>query len=435
MYYDDMPKKTVDSSVVKATAPELDKQLKKHVGAIHTSGDLSFLERKLSNILLVSAYDDLLTKRTHSIPVNILCPLLGWDDSKNYTRLKSALKKLASTPIEFNLNHDGVEDWETMSILSWAQIKGGICSFRYDEALAEKFYDPEIYAMINLHIQRKLDGAYALTLYENCVRYRPNNKKKHGSTGEWSLSLFRSIIGANSKHYDDFRRLNSKIIKPAIAQINKLTDIFLTATPVKQGTQVVGIKFDVADNPNTSNQTSLDGLSLQESVDANAEIKALTVYKNLIKHGVSERAAIMMINTEGSERMQEIVSYTETRAKKIKNTGAYIKRLVDEKAHVGLTEYQKQELEAKEKAVQTTIEKQEAEKTQEQKEADLQKQKRQVISDAFDALPDERKDELRAMYSDTLTDMTKAYFIKEGEKGSMHKVKFLNFIEPLLNQE
>jgi hypothetical protein len=74
-------------------------------------------------------------------------------------------------------------------------------------------------------------------------------------------------------------------------------------------------------------------------------------------------------------------------------------------------------------------------KSQEQVEADLQKQKRQAVSDAFDALPDERKDELRAMYSDTLTDMTKAYFVKEGERGSMHKVNFLKFIEPLLNQE
>jgi plasmid replication initiation protein len=435
VYDGGMPKKTVESSIVNVTAPELDKQLKKHVGAIHTSGDLSFLERKLSNILLVSAYDDLLTKRTHSIPVNILCPLLGWDDSKNYTRLKDALKKLASTPIEFNLHNDGVDDWQTMSILSFAQIKGGICSFRYDEALAEKFYDPEIYAMINLQIQRKLDGAYALTLYENCVRYRPNNKKKHGSTGEWSLALFRSIIGATSKHYDDFRRLNSKIIKPAIAQINKVTDIFLTAFPVKQGTQVVGIRFEVSDNPNTANQTSLDGLSLAESVEANAEIKALAVYKNLIKHGVSERAAIMMINTEGAERMQEIVSYTENRAKKIKNTGAYIKRLVDEKAQVGLTEFQKQELEAKEKAAQAAITKKEAERSHEEQEADLQKQKRQAISEAFDALADDRKDELRAMYSDTLTDMTRSYFVKEGEKGSMHKIKFLNFIEPLLKTE
>lgn len=432
-----MAKKIVESSVTEIVAPDLDKRLKKHVGAIHTSGDLSLLERKLSNILLVSAYDDLLTKRTHSIPVNILCPLLGWDESKNYTRLKDALKKLASTPIEFNLHKDGEDDWQVMSILSWAQIKGGVCSFRYDEALAEKFYDPEIYAMINLRIQRMFEGAYALNLYENCVRFRPNNKKTHGSTGEWSMELFRSIIGATAKHYDEFKRLNSKIIKPAVAQINKVSDIFLVPTVIKQGTQAVGIKFDVSDNPNTTAQTSLDGLSLQETVETNAEVKALAVYKQLIKHGVTERAAIMMINTEGPERMQEIVHYTELKANanKVKNTGAYIKRLVDEKAQVGMTEFQKQKQEAAKKAVQTTIEAEVVEKTQAQIEKDELKQKRQLVSDAFDALPEERRIDLRNQYAATLSDLTRSYFEKEGERGSMHKVKFLNFIEPLLSQE
>jgi hypothetical protein len=42
-------------------------QLKKHVAAIHTSVDLSLLERKTANVLLLNAYDTLLTRRTHTL--------------------------------------------------------------------------------------------------------------------------------------------------------------------------------------------------------------------------------------------------------------------------------------------------------------------------------------------------------------------------------
>ena len=42
--------------------------LKKHAAAIHCSGELSLVERKLSNILLLNAYEDLLTMDVHTIP-------------------------------------------------------------------------------------------------------------------------------------------------------------------------------------------------------------------------------------------------------------------------------------------------------------------------------------------------------------------------------
>ena len=97
-------------------------------------------------------------------------------------------------------------------------------------------------------------------------------------------------------------------------------------------------------NPSAENQTTLDGLSLKESVDTHSDIKSLPVYKTLLKHGVSERLAIRMLAEEGEERMQQLVQYTEekNRQRTIKSTGAYIKKLVDDKATVGETEFQKE---------------------------------------------------------------------------------------------
>src|SRR6187455_515998 len=82
-------------------------QFKKNVAAIHTSGNFSLLERKMVNVLLLNAYDDLLSRRTHTIPVNHLCAMLGWDESFNIASLKKVLLRLAATPIEFNIMEDG----------------------------------------------------------------------------------------------------------------------------------------------------------------------------------------------------------------------------------------------------------------------------------------------------------------------------------------
>ena len=45
--------------------------VKKHVAAIHVSGKLTLLQRKLSNVLLLNAYDTLTSQGKHSIDARI----------------------------------------------------------------------------------------------------------------------------------------------------------------------------------------------------------------------------------------------------------------------------------------------------------------------------------------------------------------------------
>ena len=79
------------------------RKLKKHVAAIHTDGQLSLLQRKLSNVLLVNAYDNLLTESEHEIDEKTLCVMLGYD-SNDRQPLKRALKALAAIQAEWDLS-------------------------------------------------------------------------------------------------------------------------------------------------------------------------------------------------------------------------------------------------------------------------------------------------------------------------------------------
>lgn len=328
----------------------IEQRLKKSVGAIHSSGNLTLVQRKLANVLLYSAYDNLLAKRTHTIPVSIMSAMLGWEVSNNIALLKESLLALQKTSIQFNLREDGHEVWESMTMLSYANIKNGVCTWRYDEALAEKLYDPAMFAMINLKVQRQLDTAYALNLYENLYRFRNTNQ---GSTGEWSLEFFREIIGATADYYNEYSELNRKIIKPSLVKINKDTDIEVILETVKKSRQVVGLKFFVREKmgEEKENTTStLPGTSPKDAIDACAELRNTEAFKALIKHGISEKLAFVWIQEKGEREVLDLVAYTEERDTQnlIKtNTRTYLTGLVKAGAEVGQSEYEKQKIETK----------------------------------------------------------------------------------------
>jgi plasmid replication initiation protein len=305
-------------------------QFKKHVAAIHTSGELSLLERKTANVLLLNAYDALLTRRTHTLPVKHLCAMLGWDESNNIERLQEALRKLASTSIEFNMMEDGKHVWRVMAMLSYGDIEEGVCTYRYDEYLAERLYDPEMYATINIGVQRCFEGSYALTLYENCIRY-----KSVGSTGWLELERFRRIMGADAVLYDDFRRLNERVIKPSLKEINRVSDIQLAPEFQKQGRKVSAVRFLITENPQ---QTLLKPVIQDE----HTAIRESELFKRLLEHGIGERLAILWI-LQDEARARQVVEYVEAKAlkKQVKgSTAGYIRTLYEGDAVVGKSPFE-----------------------------------------------------------------------------------------------
>ncbi len=81
-----------------------------------------------------------------------------------------------------------------------------------------------------------LSSTYSIRIYELLQQFR--------STGERTISLndFRSMLAIEDK-YQQFKDLNKMIIKPAIAELNKKSDLAVTAETVKKGRNVVALRF------------------------------------------------------------------------------------------------------------------------------------------------------------------------------------------------
>jgi len=338
-------------SKLKPSEKVLPQMLKKHVAAVHTSGVLSLVERKVANILLLNAYNDLVPEDgrevRHRIPVGCLGSMVGWDDSNNISSLKAALVSLQKTTVEFNLMKDGKETWESMSMLSYASVRNGVCTYGYVSELARKLSDPDVFATINVGIQKRFKGGYSLTLYENCARYR--NVK---STGWLELRQFRRLMGADAEMYNDFKRLSSFVIKKSVEEVNTVSDIKLAVEYERRGRKVVALRFVVAENP----QKSLFGPALLNDDELDA-IRASETFKRLRAHGVGERLALAAIKQD-PEQARLAIDTAEARDQEggIKTTtGAYITKLIEVKAELGQTEYDKQkELTRKKKKSKAT---------------------------------------------------------------------------------
>lgn len=249
-----------ESEQIKAGSTELTSQvsskdqameLKKAAPAIHIAsknGRLSFLQRKVGNILLYNAYPDLLNREIHSIRIKDLAESVGFN-SNDYELLKTSLKQLRNIAIEWNvLNNEGKEKWGISSMIAEAQIENGLITYSYPPMLRKLLYNPEIFARIDLRVQKRFSGNYALSLYENCYRFKSN-----GTTGMIPLETWKKLIGVETGGtYEIFKNLNRKIIKPAVEEINAVSDIFVTVEYIKEGKKVVGLKFDIIDNPGFS---------------------------------------------------------------------------------------------------------------------------------------------------------------------------------------
>ena len=331
--------------------------VKKHVATIHITGVLSLVERKLANVLLLNAYDELLTKQTHTLPITHLLAMMGWEESNNIGRLQDAIKKLAGTPVEFNLMNDGKVSWHAMAMISYGSIDGGVCTYSYAEFLAKQLYSPEIYATINLGIQRLFESGYALALYENCIRY-----KSVGSTGWWSVEKFRALMGGTKNSYDEFKYLRREAIEKPVDEINRVSDIRLQPEFRRQGRRIAELRFLVSDAPQQ--------LALKPAAnDAHSGIRDSDLFKKLRSHGIGDRLAIAWI-LQDEGRARATVEYVEARAKKNQvkgSTAGYIRTLFEGGAEVGKSVFDS-ELEEQVRVAAETKKREEAEKRRKAKE-------------------------------------------------------------------
>ena len=224
--------------------------------AIQIQSKISLLQRRAWNVLLANAYNELPDKDIHSVSMVELAAKLGFD-SGNQEYLKELLRSLRSCEVEWNLlNKDNKQVWGVASLLASAEIENGICTYGFAPHLRLKLHNPRIYAKLNLRLQNQFRSQYALVLWEICFDYFDTDRDQ-GETPFIPLETFKSLMGLAETDYPVFKVLNRDLIKPAIKEINDLTNYLVEVEPKRLGRRIGELKFRI---------TKVKQIPIQESI-------------------------------------------------------------------------------------------------------------------------------------------------------------------------
>ena len=249
--------------------------------AIQIQSKISLLQRRAWNVLLANAYNELPNKNIHRVSVTELAKKLGFN-SHNQDYLKEILEALVDCTVKWNLlNKDNKQIWGVASLLGSAEIENGICTYSFAGHLRLKLYNPRIYAKLNLRLQNQFKNQYALVLWEVCFDYFDTDRDQ-GETPFIPLATFKDMIGLEPDEYPVFGFLNRDVIKPAIKEINNLTDYHVEVEQKRRGRRIAELKFRIS---------RVKQIPIQESLFPDIE-NLPPVAVELIQAGIDRKVAI-----------------------------------------------------------------------------------------------------------------------------------------------
>lgn len=197
---------------------------------------LTLADRRLFNILLRTAFGpDLATEnRRFEIPIVELR-----ETHESNDRLVQSIEALMTTVVTIG-RPDGSTD--RVQLLGWNNLSDprrsrGTLKYSIPPELALLLKDSTVFAKLELEVLRAFTSKYALALYESVAR---RVRLKHVFMERFALDDFREIMGVEKGKLTTYGNLNQYAIKPALLEVNALSDFTVSIIPEKTGRRVTG---------------------------------------------------------------------------------------------------------------------------------------------------------------------------------------------------
>jgi plasmid replication initiation protein len=415
------------------------KEVVKHSGAIQVSNDrISLLQRKIWNVLLANAYDDLLNKEIYSIKLKDLASILRFD-SKNFEFLKEAVAEMQTILIQWNILDKDRAAWVSSQFLGEVAIKphSGVIDYSWGPEMRKKLHSPTMYAKISLAIQSRFKSKYSLILYELCLDYFMKKQGK-GETPWIDIEDFKKLLGVeNDKYCQKFYHMNHAVIKKALTEINKESDIFVQMDKKRECRKIIALKFHISPSPNTRNiLTRLTEVPKQEALPFESEEKRKQeLYDRMTKYFcLRDKQAKEILNSMFDlDQIEDILAMLERKIRRdeIMNVGAYAYKALKEDYRPKRSFF---EIEKEQEA--QTRKKQHTNQVKEQEILErLLHEYQDVKRDALGRIPPERMADVLKNFEQSLNDFTKRIYRENGLNSPAVKESLLSFVAESLGDQ
>lgn len=191
-------------------------------------------ETILYNQLLAAAWNDIKTKPVHKV---LKASLRGTHESND--RLHEAFDRLMGAWAKIRARDPATGEMATFRVHLLGTNKeedkdDGYFYFTFPPDLLAVISQSKAWATIKSHIMYALRSKYSIRLYE-MVERRIGMMKQYE---EFSVDDFRAMLGVPEDKLERFADFNKHCLKPAIEEVNYLTDFEVTVMAIKRGRTV-----------------------------------------------------------------------------------------------------------------------------------------------------------------------------------------------------
>ena len=172
-------------------------------------------------------------------------------------------------------------------LLAEVRISDGICFYQFPHTLRLKLHNPRVYAKLNLRLQNQFTSKYALVLWELCFDYF-DTARDQGETPFIPLETYRELMGLQADDYTTFKSLNQWVVKPAIKEINDLTNYHVEVEQKRIGRRIGELKFRI---------TRAKHIPIQESLFPDIENLPVVAFE-LVQANIDRKVALQIADKE-----------------------------------------------------------------------------------------------------------------------------------------
>jgi hypothetical protein len=291
-------------------------ELRKAVEAIAIqpkSGKITLLTRKLFNVLLAVAQQADESGDTYRALLSDIVANSAFD-SNDTALVKEHLRRMVSVQVEWSTGTSSQKPgrkWGISTLIADAEILEDPATrrvwveFSFAPKIKKKLLDPVQYARLSLQFQSQLRSSAGLALYEICVRYLTNpSHLTMRETWEWWRPILSGTpdTEAGDEAKREYKYFKRDYLRPAIAEVNAVTNIFVELIEHREGRRVAEIQFRVTERK----QPML-------ALDEHPNVFDSTLVDRMVKIGIPLKDAQTLYADSEENRIRAALQMTEQR--------------------------------------------------------------------------------------------------------------------------
>lgn len=264
----------VDTSAKPAvTRSELEiRKSNEAIGLRVVSGRLTLLNRKVFNVLMYHAQqirklgqdapiDTPAAQKYFWVPLSVLARNASYD-SRDMQFLREQIEEMQDIKLLLETDRQWTSE-RLIASVTFVNPKGlhsrtgqVWVGFAFPPEVHESVMQPETYTRLSIQYQGLLKSGTALALYELCRRYATNPSKLTSTytVEHWYGLLTGNPMPEKAEDLPEYKYFKRDVLKNAIAEVNRITDIEVELIEHKVGRRVQHLQFRVEFKPDRQNE-------------------------------------------------------------------------------------------------------------------------------------------------------------------------------------